>query len=174
MNANLQEKLVVAQFSILDPDGQRSKTQHVGSCWICSAGIPFNCEGVSNHPYYVISDAETNLAENEFDLQEGWQASFEQGLIEELVLRANVDWLFGVAVFEVVLYCKYGEIKTTRPRRLLVVQRGVSNAIYVCDTALKAFDIAEKLARGLTSEIDASLGELIPIPQKLQRGFSLE
>lgn len=174
MSFDIQGKLVVVEFSILDSNKKAAKAQQIGGSWICNAGAAFNCEAVSNEPNEAMSDAASRLAASGSDIHPDWQAAFEGALVSELVSRGTVNWLFGIAVFELILHCKSGVVNSTRPRRFLVIQRGSANVIFVSDTVIKAFAIADKLAESQINDIDSSLGHMVPLPQGLEGRFRLK
>ncbi|MEN5062384.1 hypothetical protein [Luteimonas sp. TWI1416] len=147
MNSD-RSKFLVVEFKKLGPEGVATHDQYLSRYWVCSAQIPMGFEAASYALDVAINQCGSRLSKNESEVNQSWSAPLPEQLWETLESCGMISGLAGIAVLEVVLHTKNGPVFLTRPRRFLVVQRGMTNAIYSCDNVIEAFSVAEDLNQG--------------------------
>lgn len=142
------ETLLVVEFKKIDWKGDPTLDQYLSRHWICSAQAPIGFDGANPSLEDAITDCGSRIAIDESEVDQSWSAPLPSEIWEALESAGTVEGLAGIAVLEVVLHTRNGRIFPNRPRRFLVVQRGVINAIYACDNFNEAFTVADELSQG--------------------------
>jgi hypothetical protein len=148
-----QGKLVVAEFVKKDLSSVDSWDQCVINSCCLRAMAPVVKEGDGGQRSKEVESCGMRLAQDETEIDEAWQDSFEEKLNELVISIGLVDYLSGIAVFEILVYAESGKVLIDRPRRFMVAQRGEISAIYLCDSAAAAFALGKKLLENPEKEI---------------------
>ncbi|WP_159097549.1 hypothetical protein [Stenotrophomonas sp. SAU14A_NAIMI4_5] len=143
--ADDNKKLLVVELVKRHHDGQADIAQYVHSHWICDASDMIGFDGNASSLEHAFNACSHLLAADESEVHDSWRNPFGEEIWEVLQSAGTVDGLNGVAVVEVVLHSRAGPVFVKRPRRFLVIQRGMNNAIYACDTLELAFSLARRI-----------------------------
>jgi hypothetical protein len=144
------EKFLIVELQKKNREGGPTLDQYITGHWICNAQAPIGVDGTNPSLDGAIEECGSRLARDEAEVHESWSGALPPEIWEALESIGTLAGLSGIAVLEVVLHAKKGPIFPRRPRRFLVVQRGMGNAIYACDNFNEAFTVADELAKGNT------------------------
>lgn len=142
-----KQPLLVVELVKVERSGARTIDQYIGRNWLVDASEPIRQLGVGVSLERTLASAGALLVSSEAEVGEKWSAPLPDRFWEVLELSGMISSLDGIAVLEVVLHTSSGPVYINRPRRFLVVMRGMSNAIYSCDSVDVAYGVAELLAR---------------------------
>jgi len=169
MNSVPDDKLVVAEFRRIDLDQRVSLAQQVCGFRLLNTSVPLYSDPDSfNYLANAKDAAATRIALTDGDFDKAWDDFFEEGVVEQVVCKNLIDWLLGIAVFEVVLHGKRGILKNHRKARFLVIQNGVKEAVFVTDSIESAVSTAKRLAAN--QAVDPSVARRAVLP----KGFALK